>query len=99
MHLTRYSDTRPDWIEITVTETELRSINTYLHQSFEYDANGRKIHLKGKGYGRYDDFYRANGSYSCFKTCNTWVNAAFKESGMRACLWTPFDFSLIQKYN
>jgi len=54
--------------------------------------------LEGSGYGSKDDFYRANSSYSCFKTCNTWVNTAFKESGLKAALWTPFDFGLMGYY-
>jgi hypothetical protein len=29
---------------------------------------------------------------------NTWVNEAFKKSGLKACLWTPFDFILIEKH-
>ncbi|MBL4888255.1 MAG: DUF2459 domain-containing protein, partial [Flavobacteriaceae bacterium] len=45
-----------------------------------------------------DDFYKANGSFSCLKTCNSWANSAFKESGLKSCFWTPFDFGLINKY-
>ncbi|REG87882.1 uncharacterized protein DUF2459 [Winogradskyella sediminis] len=57
-----------------------------------------KIILENQGYSSIDDFYKAKGSYSCFKTCNSWVNSAFKESGLKSCLWTPFDFGLMNKY-
>ncbi|WP_415191628.1 DUF2459 domain-containing protein [Psychroserpens sp.] len=32
-----------------------------------------KIILKNKGYDSIDDFYKSKGSYSCFKTYNSWV--------------------------
>lgn len=98
MHVTRYRSKQSDWIEIKVTNAELDKLNHYIYSTFRVDENGQKIILKNKGYTRIDDFYKANGSYSCFKTCNTWVNSGFKESGLRSCLWTPFDFGLMNKY-
>ncbi|MCP5062170.1 MAG: DUF2459 domain-containing protein, partial [Ignavibacteriae bacterium] len=53
---------------------------------------------ENKGYTPYDDFYEAVGSYSLFNTCNTWVNSAFKECNIKACLWTPYDFGLISMH-
>jgi uncharacterized protein (TIGR02117 family) len=98
MHVTRYKQRRSDWIEIKVTKSELRKLNNYLLKTFEVDENGMKIILKNKGYSSIDDFYKAKGSYSLLKTCNSWVNIGFKESGLKSCLWTPFDFGLINKY-
>jgi hypothetical protein len=62
------------------------------------NKTGEKIILSERGYTRKDDFYKANGRYSLFKTCNSWVNLGFKESGLKACLWTPFDFGLLRKH-
>ncbi|SEL09345.1 conserved hypothetical protein [Aquimarina amphilecti] len=98
MHVTRYQRKRTDWVEIKVNELELQKLNTYLLHTFESNENGMKIILKNKGYSSMDDFYKSNGSYSCFKTCNSWVNIGFKESGLKSCLWTPFDFGLLDKY-
>jgi len=99
MHLTRYRYKQEDWVEVKLSAEELQKINTYLANSFKPDADGNKEILKDKGYTSRDDFYKANGSYSCFKTCNSWVNTGFKESGLKACLWTPFDFGLMNKYD
>ena len=99
MHLTRYRNKQDDWVEVRLSVEELEKINTYLVNSFKPDGNGNKEMLKDAGYGSRDDFYKANGSYSCIKTCNTWVNTALKESGLKACLWTPFDFGLMGKYD
>lgn len=98
MHVTRYKQKRSDWVEIKVNESELKKLNNYLLNTFETNENGMKIILKNQGYSSIDDFYKSKGSYSCFKTCNSWVNIGFKESGLKSCLWTPFDFGLTNKY-
>ena len=98
MHITRYKRKRSDWVEVKVNESELRNLNTYLQNTFKTNENGMKIILENQGYTSTDDFYKSKGSYSCFKTCNSWVNTGFKESGLKSCLWTPFDFGLMKKY-
>lgn len=98
MHVTRYRSRQADWIEIKVSDKELRRLTQYLQGSFRTDEQGRKLLLEGKGYSRIDAFYQAHGSYSCFNTCNSWANAAFKQSGLKASLWTPFDFGLMNQY-
>ncbi len=98
MHITRYKSKRPDWVEIKITETELKKLNTYLLDTFKTNENHTKVILENQGYTSKDDFYKAKGSYSCFNTCNSWVNTGFKESGLKSCLWTPFYFGLLNKY-
>lgn len=98
IHLTRYKGIRKSWIKINLSESELKKLNKFISESFKKDASGNKIIIADRGYSINDDFYKANGHYSIFKTCNTWVNKAFKESGLKSCLWTPFDFGLIDKY-
>jgi len=98
LHITRYQSKSPDWVEIKITDNELRKLSKYLLNTFKTDENGIKITLHNKGYTYFDDFYQSKGSYSFLKTCNTWVNKGFKESGLKSCLWTPFDFGLLNKY-
>ncbi len=98
MHVTRHTSKRSDWNEIKISESELNKLNSYLQNTFKTNESGMKIILENKGYSSTDDFYKANGSYSCFKSCNSWVNSGFKESGLKSCLWTPFDFGLMNKY-
>lgn len=96
MHVSRYRGKPVDAVEIKVSEVQLKKLNQHLLQSFLLDEQGNKIILSGKGYSHYDDFFEAKGNYSCFNTCNTWVNALFKSSDIKACLWTPFDFALME---
>lgn len=99
MHINRYTKKQNDWVEVNINKNELQELNSYLLHSFLTDLNGDKILLKDEGYGSNDDFYKAKGSYSCLKTCNTWVNSGFKQSGLKSCFWTPFDFGLLGKYD
>ncbi len=98
MHTTRYKYKSEHWIEVNVDTSELNKLNQYIKGYFKKDDNGNKIILTGFAYSTNDSFYKANGSYSIFKTSNTWVNSGFIKSGLKACYWTPFDFGLINKY-
>jgi len=98
IHLTRYKQISKSWTKVILSEYEMKKLNQFISASFKKDANGKKIIIAHSGYSINDDFYKAIGSYSCFKTSNSWANKAFKESGLKSCLWTPFDFGLINKY-
>ncbi|WP_160114560.1 DUF2459 domain-containing protein [Aquimarina sp. AU474] len=95
LHVIRYPSIKNDWVEIKMSSTQIKKMNSYIHDTFRLDANNQKIILPGLGYYKNDDFYEATGNYNCFNTCNTWVNTALKQSKAKACLWTPFDFRLL----
>ena len=98
LHITRYTSKNSNWVEVKLNKTELHHINQYVLNTFQLDPDGGKTLLTGTGYSSQDDFYKAQGSYSFHHTCNSWVNAGFRESGLKAALWTPFDFGLMGKY-
>ena len=94
MHVSQYKHVSENWTTVHLTTEELKKINQLINQSF----GQHKIKIPNSGYGKNDTFYKATGSYSILKTCNTWVNNIFKNSGLKACLWTPFSFGLESKY-
>lgn len=98
MHVTEYSRVRKNWVKVPVTEQQLLKVNDYIFKSFKKTNQGKSVLLENQGYAHNDEFYKANGSYSCFKTCNSWINQCFKQAHLKACLWTPFDFVLIGKH-
>lgn len=98
MHVTYYSNLRSNWSRVDLSESQLNQLNTYIAQTFQLNSFGQKQRILNSGYTKYDSFYKANGSYSCFKTCNTWVNFGLKQSGLPACVWTPFDFAVLKYY-
>ncbi|MGI9526137.1 MAG: DUF2459 domain-containing protein [Weeksellaceae bacterium] len=98
MHITRYNDVQSDWIQIHLNKEQHHKLLNEIVSTFQTDSKKQVIILKDASYTSTDEFYRAIGSYHIFNTCNTWVNTAFKNSGLKACLWTPFDFALIDLY-
>jgi len=85
------------WIPIKISSEELIKMNTYIENSFDL-STGNKVVIPQNLYTNNDTFYKATGSYSPIKTCNTWVNNGFKESGLKASYWTLFDTGLLNKY-
>lgn len=98
IHIKRHQRKHETWTRVTLNDEELRKMNLYILNSFQLNPDGNKVLLEGKGYSLTDDFYEAQGRYSFHQTSNSWANKAFKQSGLKAALWTPFDFGLINKY-
>ena len=98
MHVTRYNSVKKSWVKVDLSEAELLKINEHILNTFSITKSNEKVIIAAAGYQQNDNFYKAKGSYSCFNTCNSWVNKGFKSSGLKACFWTPFDFGLIGKY-
>lgn len=98
IHVTSFYNKRSDWIPVKTNEIQLSKLNDFIQQTFVLDSLNQKIIIPQNIYGKNNLFYKAKGSYSPVKTCNTWANKAFKESGLKACYWTLFDFGLLNKY-
>ncbi len=98
IHITRYQNINKNWTAIKIDKSQLSKLHHYLYNSFYLDENHQKVMVEHHLYEANDNFYEAKGSYSLFKTCNTWVNTAFKQSDLKSCLWTPFDFGLFKMY-
>lgn len=98
VHITRYTNAKKDWIAVPVTETQLSKLNSFILGSFDSKPNDKKrLNVAGYTLDR-DDFYPAVGNYMFYNTCNSWVNTALKESDMKACLWTPFEFGALRRH-
>ena len=97
MHVSRNKKVKDHWIPVKISKKQLNQLNEYMLNSFTLKDN-EKIIIEGASYWKYDNFYKAEGNYTLFTTCNTWANAALKESGIKACLWTPFDFLILNKH-
>jgi len=98
MHVTRYKQRRKTWTRVQVSSESLDKLKQYIEASFYRNEEGNKIKLAHAGYYKNDDFYKANGSYTALNNCNSWANRAFKVSGLKSSLWTPFDFGLLHFY-
>lgn len=85
--------------KIMISWSQYNRLVSHINKSFLKDKNGHFIKINtNANYGLTDAFYKATGSYSLFKTCNTWANNTLKASGQKACLWTALDSSIFDKY-
>lgn len=96
MHVTEHPRVSSQWSYMEFSDQQLEDIWTYIRATFDTDEQGKIIELEGEGYTKLDRFYEAKGNYSCFKTCNTWVNTGLKRVGIRTAVWTPLDKGVLR---
>ena len=66
-------------IQVDLSDRGLARLCRHIEQTYALDEAGRPIRL-GKGW------YRARGTYSAFRTCNTWAAEGLRQAG---CPITP----------
>lgn len=99
-----------DCKKILISKEQYQRLVNYIDGSFERSSDFIKVkgmelsesYIKidtDANYGTTDAFYEAHGSYSLFKTCNSWANNALKASGQKAAIWTAFDTGIFSKYD
>ncbi len=88
-----------DCIKLRLSEEQYLKLVRFIEDTFDRGKTGETVQINTNGlYGPHDAFYKANGRYNLFKTCNTWTNQGLKVSGQKACLWTPFDKGIFWHY-
>lgn len=101
IHTTYYKQMRlgDDCKSIMISKAQYSRLINYINNSFQKETSGNFLPIKtDANYGKTDAFYEANGSYSLFQTCNTWVNSSLKASGQKCCFWTATDSGIFSKY-
>jgi uncharacterized protein (TIGR02117 family) len=101
IHATYHNDIRvgDSCRKINITAKQYQKLIKYIKGSFQHNQNGEVIYIQtNANYGDTDAFYEAKGSYSMFNTCNEWVNNGLKATGLKSCVWTPFDTGLFLLY-
>ena len=101
IHVTYYNDMKESETckSFKLTKAQYFRLINFIKKSFVLNENSEVLNIETNLlYGKNDAFYEANGSYSLFKTCNTWTNSALKICGQKACLWTPFASGIFYQY-
>jgi len=65
----------------------------YIRNGFRDEA-GKPMLIEGAGYGEYDLFYEAHGTFTALLGCNIWAGHALREAGLRTGWWTPLPVLL-----
>lgn len=76
-----------------VDEAGFERLLAFVQSSFALDKQVT-IPILGKGYGRHDAFFEANGFFNAFAGCNTWTAHALREAGLRTGIWNPIPQTL-----
>lgn len=74
---------------VTLSADEYARLLAFVRASF---AGGAPVH----GYGAWDAFYPARGTYSAVRTCNAWTGEALRHAGVRMGAWTPFPSTVMR---
>lgn len=85
-------------VPVEVTKEQYERLVTHVLNTFKRDVSRNVRPVENLHYNQHDAFFHAWGSLHFFYTCNTWVNEGLKKSGLRACLWTPFDDGIFFQY-
>jgi len=68
-------------IKIVITQEQLERILIFISNTVYRDSNGNPVLLSERGLGRVK-FFKANGEYYLFNTCNTWLARGLKQAGV-----------------
>lgn len=85
-------------VKLHVSEKKYNALIQYILKQFKKKKNGTFAHIPNRGYWDADTFYEANGKYSLFSTCNSWINSGLAEANLPHCFWTPFSAGIFGPY-
>jgi len=77
----QYFDISEIVVEFTISKNQLDTLCTYISKTVWQNNNGQPDILSTQGLGRII-FFKANGEYHLFNTCNTWLARGLKHAGI-----------------
>lgn len=91
MHVDYYKQKYRSWKELQLCPGQYRQLREYVMASFQRKKDNSLAPIDFPGYNATDRFYKAEGSYTAFYTCNNWVNEGLKRAEVPTAVWSPFD--------
>jgi uncharacterized protein (TIGR02117 family) len=74
---------------VRISAAQYGRLAKHVRAFFKQNSSGSILQIDNAAYGPNDAFFEANGSYSCFNTCNCWVGRAIQSAGVRTGWFTP----------
>jgi uncharacterized protein (TIGR02117 family) len=72
---------------------DFQHLSDFIQASF-VRGGGEVVMIPGAGYGAYDQFFEAHGSFNALVGCNTWTARALRSAGIRTGWWNPLPQTL-----
>ncbi|MDJ0736129.1 MAG: DUF2459 domain-containing protein [Nostocaceae cyanobacterium] len=79
---------------IKIQKNDYLQIINYIQASFQLDSKNRTIRV-GNGHTPNAGFYRAKGSYSILKNCNSWTAQGLRTADVNTPLWDGLPAAII----
>ena len=95
IHVKYYTDTLPKdskILSLKLSDNQYKKLVKYIENSLKRSTTTKSSFILPKNpkvLSNNDAYYDAKQNYSLLFTCNSWINNGLKESGQKACLWTP----------
>ncbi|MND41087.1 hypothetical protein D3C80_318360 [compost metagenome] len=86
-------ETRPAIRSFNLPPAEFQTLSNFIKASFVRDR-GEIVAIPDAGYGAYDQFFEAHGSFNALLGCNTWTAQALRSAGIRTGWWNPLPQTL-----
>ncbi len=77
----------------TITDANRENLLAHIRSSFA-EQSGKPVEIAGAGYGEFDRFYEAKGTFTALLGCNTWTAAGLRAAGLRTGWWNPLPVLL-----
>lgn len=75
--------------EFVLNDTDYEALLASIEKDFASRAP-----IPGAGYGAYDRFFEATGSFNALVGCNVWTSATLRQAGITTGFWTPLPLTL-----
>jgi uncharacterized protein (TIGR02117 family) len=72
---------------------DFQNLSDFIQASF-VRQRGEVVVIPGAGYGTYDQFFEAHGSFNALIGCNTWTARALRSASIRTGWWNPLPQTL-----
>jgi uncharacterized protein (TIGR02117 family) len=70
-----------DILEIPLSRQGLETLASFIHATYKRDTTGQTVRLGPGRNHQHSMFYLAEGEYSLFNTCNSWISRALQAAG------------------
>ncbi len=79
---------------LAVSPAQFDALTAAIRDTFQQGADGAPAPLDAAGFTWSDAFFRANGGFHAFRTCNVWISEVMAQAGVPFGRWTPVPFSV-----
>ena len=78
-----------DPVSVTISSEQYVRLVEFIDSTFEQDGRGKYVQIPGQAYSTNDAFFKSQGRYHFFNTCNSWVGRSLKAAEVKTPWLSP----------